>query len=333
MGRNWFRFLAVTLVMILTFGLIVGIVGCKQKPKKKDKVSVRMLWQNSPDAMYLYVGKKKGFYADEGISITLKSPSKPTDPLVTVDTERDDFGVAYPEDILISRDKGSNIKSIGTIYQVNGGGIASISDDIKEPKDFEGKTVGLVSLAICQNRWKSMLKAADVNPDSVKTVDTNFAPVPLLVSGKIDAAATLAWVENIILESQGKKVNMIWFSDYGSPPSYGHCLIANKKMLKDDPDLVERFLKATYKSIQYVIDNPEESAKIFSKEVPASDKKANKITAKDLKKYFQSKRTKEKGLGWQDASNWKRTRDWMLEYQMIKKKVDVDDLFTNDYLP
>ena len=49
---------------------------------------------------------------------------------------------------------------------------------------------------------------------------------------------------------------------------YTPVIITNEKMLKEDPETVQKFMNAVKKGYEYAIDHPEESAEIMKKILP-----------------------------------------------------------------
>ncbi len=333
------------LLCIVVFLLVSGLAGCstmtkgtaesgaKQSERPLDKVRLRLVWQPTPESMEWWVGMEKGFFKEEGIELDAIAPADPTDSLKLVASGQGDFGVTYPEDLVLASQAGSDLISIGSIFAENGTGIASTDPKIKNPKQLKGKTVGLVSLATIQKRWLSMVENVGLKPDDVKTIDTQFSQVAWVMNGRLQNTAVLYFTEGVELETKGKKLNVMFFKDYGSPNSYGQILITNRKLAKDNPDLVRRFLAAAYKSIQYVVDNPAQSAQIFSKKFPETDSKANLGTGKAIGKFYQTKERSGRSYGYQDAPTYDTVVKWMFDNKMITKKLKGQDLFTNEFLP
>jgi len=99
--------------------------------------------------------------------------------------------------------------------------------------------------------------------------------------------------------------------------------------LKDRPDLVRKFLKATGKGYRYSIDNPEDAANILIKHAPEIDRDIAVASQKYLAGEYM------KGVsrwGEMKLETWERYGNWMYENGLLERKLDAQGAFTNEFL-
>ncbi|MEA4827427.1 MAG: ABC transporter substrate-binding protein, partial [Clostridium sp.] len=111
---------------------------------------------------------------------------------------------------------------------------------------------------------------------------------------------------------------------------YTPVIISNEDTLKNNPELVKKFLKATTKGYEYAIQNPEDSANILVKAVPEIDAKLAVASQKYLAKEYKAD---AKRWGEMKEEVWNNYTQFLYEKKLIPKNMDAKEAFTNEYLP
>ena len=88
---------------------------------------------------------------------------------------------------------------------------------IKEPKDLEGKTVGIATGTAQFQQWPAFMKGAGLDPSKVRLINVDGAGAgPALISGQIDVVGGFAQGYIPAIEIRGKKkVRAFWYADEG----------------------------------------------------------------------------------------------------------------------
>lgn len=325
----------------LTLALAASVLaGCSQKNSettsvdKPQKVTLMLDYTPNTNHTGIYVAKEKGFYKDLGIDLEIVQPSE-GDSATLVATEKADFGVSYQEDVTYALTKEKDplpVKAIATIIQHNTSGFASPeSKNIKTPKDFEGKTYGgwgspseeaIIKLAMEKNGADfSKLNRVDIGQDDFFTATKK----------NIDFAWVFYGWDGIQAQLLKEKINYIPIKDIDtSLDYYTPILITNSKTIKENPELVKKFMEATAKGYDFAISNPKESAEILIKAVPELDKNLVKASQEYLSKEYQSDAPR---WGEMKSSVWENYAKFMKSNGLIKKDLNVEEAFTNEFLP
>lgn len=331
------KIISLSLLCALTVSIIAG---CSQK---KDETSssnsmkkVTLMLDYTPNTNHtgIYVAKEKGFYKELGIDLEIVQPSE-GDSATLVATEKADFGVSYQEDVTYALTKEKDplpIKAIAAVIQHNTSGFASPeSKNIKTSKDFEGKTYGgwgspseeaIIKLAMEKNGADfSKLKRVDIGQDDFFTATKK----------NIDFAWVFYGWDGVQAKLLGEKINYIPIKDIDSALDYyTPILITNNKTIKEDPELVKKFMEATSKGYKFAIENPKDSADILIKSVPELDKKLVAASQDYLSKEYQADAKK---WGEMNSAVWENYAKFMKSNGLIKQDLDVKEAFTNEFLP
>lgn len=335
-------FMTVALIIVLAILIVAGgisfwVIKQRQPENKKhtgsEEVNLKLKWLHQAQFAGNYVAAEKGFYKDEGLKINLK-PYSFKDPTITSVAEgRDTFGITGADELVIARSKGVPIRAIAVIYKVNPVVAYSLKkSNITKPQDFVGKTIGLeragdgteINVGIL---YSAMMSKLGIDRNKIKEVTIGYDAKELL-EGKTDVSTGYIINEpNQVVEAQGD-VNTILMADYGVN-MYADVVFATEDTIKNKPELVERFLRATLKGWQYAIEHEDEAVDITLKYAVESNKKHQ---AYMLKTSIPLIHTGSSKLGWMEDKQWEQLQNILLEQKILSKSINITDAYTMQFL-
>lgn len=328
------RLLLLTLVLILPLALVACGGDDDSDGDGLDKVTFMLEWTPNTNHAGIFLAKEKGYYEDEGIEIEIVEPaSGGVDQVVAAG--RANFGISVQEAIIPARAEGVPIVSIAAIVQHNTSSLLSLkSDGISRPREMNGKTYGGFGGALESAIIKKLSECDGGNPDSIKFVEVG--DVDYLV-GMEQGLFDFAWIfdgwDGVRAKEIAKvDVNTIPFVDYTRciPDWYTPVITTSESLIKDDPDLIRRFMAATAKGYEDAMHDPGATADAILKNAPESDEDLLKASAEYL-----STRYVDRGRRWglQDESTWVSFNKFLLESGIMEKEIDVTKAYTNEFLP
>ncbi|MGI6124962.1 MAG: ABC transporter substrate-binding protein [Acetivibrionales bacterium] len=323
------KIVLVLLIMVMS----LSFTACAEKaPAQTDKkVTFVLDWAPNTNHTGIYVAKEKGFYKEQGLDVEIIQPQEgSSDTIVAAGTAQ--FGISYQEGVTFARASGVPLVSIAAVIQHNTSGFASLKDkNILSPKDFEGKKYGGWGSDIEVATIKYLMEQAGADFSKVEIITTGDADFfQASASGQIDFAWIFEGWAGIEAKQKGMELNYI---DLGKEAAvfdyYTPVIITNEKILSEDKELVESFMKATIKGYEFAIEKPEEAADILVAEVPELNKELVVTSQK-----FLSARYKEDADKWglQKQEVWQRYTDWMFENGFISEAIDVSKAYTNEFI-
>ena len=145
--------------------------------------------------------------------------------------------------------------------------------EIKRVQDLKGKRIAISGFASSTDKAaREAIKPAglealrDVTLIAMGDTSVRFQS---LLSGAIEAAI-LTPPYTVMAEQRGMR-NLVWLGDIlGDTPSNG--LSTSSKKLKERPDQVQRFLRASVRSMIYIREHKQEALPILMKEFPGLDR-------------------------------------------------------------
>ena len=170
---------------------------------------------------------------------------------------------------------------------------------------------------------------ADLN--KLKIVDIGTDDFLTATSKNIDFAWIFEGWDGIEAKRRGVDLNFLPLKDLDERLDYyTPLIISNENFIKENPELVKKFLKATTKGYEYAIENPTEAAKILVKHAPEIDEEL----AIKSQEYLSTKyKDDAKRWGEMKDSVWDNYTDFLREYNLIDKDMKAKDAYTNEFLP
>ncbi|MEK4749354.1 ABC transporter substrate-binding protein [Niallia sp. FSL W8-0177] len=281
-------------------------------------------WFAQPEHGGNYAALKQDFYKEEGLDMTIEPGGPQISSTQIVASGKAQFGYTQAEDVLIARDKGIPLVAIGAIFQKSPQVLIGHEGALKDFKDLDGKTV---YTAPGSGYWEYIKKANDLEVKDMAYTGS--------LSTFIDDpnAVTQGYVtsEPYVLEQDGVKTDYLFIHDSGFE-TYANVIFTTEDVIKDNPELVQSFMKATTKGWEYYRDHSDEINPFLKEKNPDLSMELMDYGAKAEEELIFGGDAKERGFGYMSDERWTMLQDELLDLGIIKKKEDVSKIFTNKYL-
>jgi len=276
-----------------------------------------------------YVAQAKGFYAAEGLDVSLEHGFENDFVALTAQGERQ-FAIASGDQVILARSQGLPVVYVMKWYEKYPVGVAALADSgIKTPTDLNGRTVGIPGrFGASFVAWKGLVYAAGVDETSINLQEIGFTQAEALNQGTVDAAVVYLANEPVQLAAEGKSVNVIQVSDYLNLVSNG--IVTNEKLIAENPELVAKMVRASLKGVQYTIDHPDEAFELSRQFIPdmtdADAPTQKKVLAASIALW------KSERFGVSDPQAWAASVAFMHESGLIDTDMNPDKMFTNRFV-
>jgi len=101
--------------------------------------------------------------------------------------------------------------------------------------------------------------------------------------------------------------------------------VTTDKMLKERPDVAQRFLRASLRGWKYAIENQPEAVEITLKQNPALKKDHQTIMMREVAKLMLWGPSKEKGVGYLDPKTAEFSMTFLLDNKQLSKPVSLTE--------
>jgi len=328
----------VIILVILSFLLpVVQLVGAGQgeAPEQElTKVTFRMNWKfTGPHAVYL-LGKDLGFYEEEGIDLQIMEGNGSVTTGQLVGNKSDDFGLADATALVPIMAKGLPIKSVAMITPTSALAVVARKDSgIRTMKDLEGKKLVVTAGDSLTQIWPAVVAVNNLDASKIQLIYVDAAAkIPTVLEGKADALLGSAGDQSSVMEDQGLDVVDLKFADYGvNILNLG--IFIHEDMIKENPDLIRRFLRATKKSHEALDANYDKALQLLTER-----KKELKleVARKQGDAYYsrtESANCKGADFMYNCPRDWEMTVEIMKKYRDLEGEINAADFYTNDFLP
>jgi len=314
-------------------GVLAAVLLAAAPARAEDKVQFRLNWILYGFHTPFYLGLERGYYKDEGIELTIGEGQGSVRAVQTVGAKGDTFGLSDGGSVIAAVSKGAPVKSVMAITNSSPYAIAVRNDaGIKTLKDLEGKTIasapGEAGLALLP----ALLKRNGVDGDKVKILRVEGAGKMVAIAEKrVEAIESGLDNQSLTLAAQGIAITDFGYAAHGVN-TVGLTIQTNRDTLTGNPDLVRRFVKATTRSFDAAMKEPDASIKAGQKVKPDLDTALSLAQLKVGIGLIKSPASKDLPLGQFAAKDWADTVELMKTYQDLQTDMKPEEFYTNDFV-
>jgi NitT/TauT family transport system substrate-binding protein len=289
-------------------------------------------WIVWPEHAGYFVALDKGWYKDEGLNVELREGHGSGESVQLVAAKKDTFGTGNPSALVEAAAKGAPITMVADPFQDSGYSAAYLPDSgITSPKDLEGKTFAGVAGSPGYTLFPAFLESQGIDPDSVKTVTVQAgSEMTGLSSGRFDAVEWNSFAAPLSKAAGAGEAEVFAYGDYGII-SLGWGIFVHNDTLKDDPEMVKGFVKASLKGWEYALENPDEAAKIMiaTAEKSTIDEPTMAEMIRGLVPLTHTDATEGQPLGCMAVEDWETMIEFEKKYVGVKDPPPVSEMMTN----
>jgi NitT/TauT family transport system substrate-binding protein len=300
--------------------------------------SVRLLLDFQPNTAThtpFFVARDKGYYAEAGLDVEITPGTGSFDTVKIVGAGRAPIGLADAGSVTLGVAQDIPVTMVAVLYQKTAVTIFSPKErNISTPKQLEGHTLGVAAGTAEAKVFPAFATKNGLDLGAIKVVDLSMSTrVPSLINGNVDALGAFITEQQVIAPQTPSGLNAIKVADYGVE-SYGNGLVVNNDFAAKNPAVVERFVQATLRGLEFMLQpqNRDEAIEITLQAVPTANRDAAMERLALIGPFFESDATKRNGLGWMEDAVWKSTQDLMVQYGGQTRAVELNKLYTTKYL-
>jgi len=296
-----------------------------------DKVIMRINF--TPWGMHsqYFGGKAQGIYAAEGIDLEIRPPSAGQQNEVFIGTGREQFGVANADSFIKARASGLPVVAImadqpDTPFSV----ITLKKANITKPADLKGKKLSWFQTNV-RGLVEPLLAAGGLKQGDIEFVNVaRGAEVQMLAAGQVDAVFGYHYGQALTLDMRGFPTSVMKLNDYGVQ-FYGTVIYTSEQLLKSNPDLVKRFVRATLKSLAWTAANKEAAVAEVIKVSPDRDLKLETKKLEVIYGLYNSPDYAER-FGTMTDAKWQSSIDILASSGDLTKKPTAKEMYTNSII-
>jgi NitT/TauT family transport system substrate-binding protein len=285
---------------------------------------------------------KMGWFQQDGTGVTVIPLAGSQACIQNVASKAIDFALADVPSLAAARVQGLRAKIYYTGYQGNIFRIAVPAESpIQKLSDLKGKTIGVISMGSGVLFVKAAVASAGLDPEKdvrIVVAGEGAQTAAMLRSKQVDALSQFD-TQYAMVENAGMKLRLLDAGEIDHYPGSGFVALEDTlRTRRKEADAVARgYAKGTI----FAINNPEAAVRILYEVFPQSkpmgkdDATAIRDDIKVLEARIVNWRLENAGVKrWGESSESRCAQylDFLLKWGVIKEKVAVQDVITNDLI-
>lgn len=319
------------ILKMIFFALAVTVLlaGCSSKEEKVTELNKanKLVVGTMVNYFPIIVADAKGFFKEEfKDEVEVKVVNFGNGPAAVEALTSNSIDIASMGDVPTVQAKANNvdIKVISYLWDSPTGYslVASPKSGIKTLKDIEGKKIAFGVGTNLHKTFLKYLKVAGYTENDVQIVNMADAgaSVPALTQGTIDALL----IAEPTLSQLKSSIGAIEIINSKGIDKVITVTSGRNKYLKENPDIVARYLKVIDKSNKWIRDNQEESIDIVANYAGTTNKNS-------IRKYYDTRIFKT-SFDQELIDAVSDTIKFAYEHGTITQKLDVKDLVDDTYI-
>ena len=244
--------------------LVTALSFCASPLLAEDKVTLMLDWFINPDHGPIIIAQENGYFSEQNLDVEIIAPADPSDPPKMVAAGQVDLAISYQPQLHLQIHEGLPLQRVGTLVATPLNCLLVLKDGpIQTPADLAGRSVGFSVGGVEEAMLGAILREYDLTPEDIRLVNVNWSLSPALMSGQVDAViGAFRNFELNQMEIEGVPGKCFYVEEEGLPPYDELIYVANTDTM--DRDMIRRFLAATEKATQFIVNHPQQSWEIFA---------------------------------------------------------------------
>ena len=330
------------LASVIGGAVIAAAVAWSHPAAAAEDVPVRFTLDwiiQAPHAAF-FRALQEGYYAEEGLDVTFDPGKGSADAVQRIVSGAYDMG--YPDiNALIefnaqNPDSAVPVVMIGyeqppfSIFTLKGSGI-------EEPEDLVGKTLGAPVFDASYKLFPAFAARIGIDPADVprKNMDPQLREA-MLVRGEVDAISGHVFSSMLDIKSKGVSEDEIVYFMYGDHGMdfYGNGIAASPEFLREHPEAVRGFIRATIRAWKDILGDPELAIAALKEAEPLLKEDVERERLElALECCILTEAVLRDGFGGADMERLARAIDQVALAFGLERKPTPEEMFDPSFLP
>ncbi|WP_439548419.1 ABC transporter substrate-binding protein [Falsiroseomonas sp.] len=249
--------------LLLALAALLALSPPAAAQPARDQLTVLLDWFINPDHLPIIIAQERGDFTRANLDVRIQAPADPNDPPRLVGARRADVGVFYQKNLHLAVDQGLPLVRIGTLVATPLSTLTVLRDGpVRTLADLRGRRVGYSVAGFEEVVMGVMLEGVGLRLSDIRLVNVNFGLSSALMSGQVDAI--LGGFRNFELHQLDieNRPGRAFFPEQHGMPAYDELIYISHRDRARDP-VLRRFIDATEAATHFLVNNPEESWRMF----------------------------------------------------------------------
>src|SRR5713101_790050 len=314
----------------VTSGLTVA-GGALLRPwpaRAATKLRVLTNWFAEAEHGGFYQALAIGLYEKAGLEVELRQGNAQLNGMQLLLGGEADIIMSYDITILNAAEKGAPVKAFFTSFQFDLIGLMT-RPDVNSLAELNGRKVYFGANGY-SSYWPWLKQRFGYTDDMAApkgpNLQTFFNDPTSAVAGYLTAEPYLAVQRNV-------PVKFFLFAEQGYPP-YANTMATTAMFLKDNSDAVARFTRASVEGWKSYLRDPSAGNALIREMNPRMPAEHIAYSLQKMRevKAVEGADAATMGIGIMTEERWSKTRDFLVQSNLLKADTDWKQVFTTDYI-
>lgn len=311
----------------------VSLFSCRP-PEHTESAKLRPFeflidWQAEPTYLGVYYAKHLGEFEKLGLDVSIIQSWGANQAVTSVATGRYKISTASGGATVLGYNNGVQIVSLAVLYpRISTVVYGLATANVLNPKDLEGKRVGIYPSSITKNEFDAFVKANKLNIGKIDVVSLNGSDIPLLVAHKVDAVLHYGEMSPVEVKVNSSvrpsrpgqpKLFELRLADYGVG-GYGLNIVTSRESFSHDGKLLQQVADAAVQGYRAGCADKESAVKAFLSDFP--EKNPDYVR----ESWNQVCQTIGNNFGTQTLEGWQQTIDLYSSLGLLKQPIDAKQI-------
>jgi len=315
--------------------LVAGIMFLQMRDRpdgapETTKISFRLDWTPGAEHSFLYLAQEKGYFSKENLDVRIQAGDGSTTSAKLVGNGTVDYALCSGDTALIAASADVPVRVLAVLYSRTPAVVYSRKDrEITQPKQLEGHKYGAYMKSTTYKQFIAFCAVAGVDLSKVKVLPTAGKADDILTDS-VDASGGYTYIQPVQCEVAGIPVNEIPMADFGVN-SYSMSIITNKNSVSSE--VAHRVIQVTLRAFGEMLSDNSAALGAYFRVNPTANKEFETRKLKKLTEFVKTNLQTQGQIGSQTLNGWQQTQQFLLNQELIEKKINLADFFTVEYLP
>lgn len=290
--------------------------GTKPETKELTPVGLVLNWYPEPQFGGFFAADLSGAYAKHGLKVTIRSGGPDVNSLSAAEASKKlDFGVVAADEVVGRRAQGGDVVAVFASFQTNPQGImVHKSRGLKSIEELinAGGTIAVQDALAYVKFFRKKYDMSKVRLVSYTGGIAKFRDDPQF------AQQCFVTSEPIAAEQAGLMPQSFLIAESGFNP-YATVVITRGQMLKENRDVVEKFVKATREGWEAYLKDPKPANEAMAKLNKAMDAPTFVASAAAQVSLVKDDFTDKEGLGAMSKERWETLVTQLVDLSIVDK--------------
>lgn len=331
--------IAALAIVIIIVAVASFYVGRETAPKPTGAVPITFVlnWAISGEQTGIVAALSEGFYADEGLAVTILRGYGSSSTANRLLAGEGQFGFIDTIAGVRSRAAGIPLKYVAMGYHKSPVGLfGKPGVGPTTPDEIRGKRIGVTAASTDYLQLQILAHLHGINLENEVTLVflSSAAKIPAVLSDEVDAVsgydtgegAQLAHALGVPYE----ELAVMKYADFGID-TYGNGVAALENYIESNPEIVSKFVRATMKGWAWALQNPDKAVDDVVKMFPELDRESVELEWQITSGLIWNAETQEYGIGYMIPEKMQRSIDITVEAFGVTP-MSVENIMTNEFV-